>query len=112
MFAFCQQREWACHPPIPLQLRAVRVCRLRLILPHSFGSNLSCHAVIMTNKKRNTGKKLFIENDYAQGVGSRRPGVGNRESGVVGQVWGRLYTLAGGGYRVGLPVNDSMTPWS
>lgn len=41
-------------PPRALQPRTVRVCRLRLILPHSFGSNLSCHAVIMTNKK---GKK-------------------------------------------------------
>lgn len=52
--------------PAPL---CVCVCRLRLILPHSFGSNLSCHAVIMTNKKRTGEKKLFIENDYAQRAG-------------------------------------------
>jgi len=35
----------------------VCVCRLRLILPHSFGSNLSCHAVIMTNKKTYKNKE-------------------------------------------------------
>lgn len=96
--------EWACPRPLPLPLfPAVCVCRLRLILPHSFGSNLSCHAVIMTNKKRTGEKKLFIENDYAQGVG---------------QVEAQLAcpTLLWGSYRVGLsrfsPVNDSMTPWS
>lgn len=50
--------EWACPRPHPTL--AVCVCRLRLILPHSFGSNLSCHAVIMTNKKRELGRKNYL----------------------------------------------------
>lgn len=69
MFAFCQQRVGVPPPPPLSPTLAVCVCRLRLILPHSFGSNLSCHAVIMTNKKRELGKKLFIENDYALRAG-------------------------------------------
>lgn len=60
MFAFCQQRVGVPPPPPLLRTLAVCVCRLRLILPHSFGSNLSCHAVIMTNKKRELGRKNYL----------------------------------------------------
>lgn len=44
----------ACLPSPTL---ARSLTRLRLISPHSFGSNLSCHAVIMTNKKEEERKK-------------------------------------------------------
>lgn len=53
------------------------VCRLRLILPHSFGSNLSCHAVIMTNKKK--GKKEILGKNYLlKMIMHRESAVGSR----------------------------------
>jgi len=80
MFGFCQRQVGVA---VCLCV-CVRVCRLRHILPHSFGSNLSCHAVIMPTDKKKAAKnannkewkfgqrkKLFIENDYAQGIEER-----------------------------------------
>lgn len=96
--------EWACPRPRPLPLLpAVCVCRLRLILPHSFGSNLSCHAVIMTNKKRTGEKNYLLKMIMHRELGRwRRSSPAPLSSGVA----------TGLGSLVFSPVNDSMTPWS
>lgn len=95
--------EGACPRPLSPTL-AVCVCRLRLILPHSFGSNLSCHAVIMTNKKRELGRKNYLLKMIMHCELGRW-----RRCSALHSPPG-LGSLSLSGFLS--PVNDSMTPWS
>lgn len=52
MFGFWQRQVGVVVSVFVCVCMFGRVCRLRHILPHSFGSNLSCHAVIMPTDKK------------------------------------------------------------